>query len=236
MLRRHIVGGQYFVPWGKAGQKPLEGIWLVDYYKPSCPPCRTLKRDIGHLSSTLKGIVEFVLIDCSTPGVCNVPFYPFLRLMIKRRGQTQPEAVDIDYDSDSHPGSIAINAIGIVLQHVIGFSWARTDPSPTPTPTPGSSCMSASCSNSNSSSGYDSRGNNSSTTNVYDNEEEYGSVDDISRWEEDDSGQHMSEDDDEAEEQGMCGRVSTSDNAENEDGYEGEEGGGWDGRLGGGEG
>ena len=40
--------------------------WVVDYYRPSCPPCRRLRSELRRLSRSLSSQIRITLVNCGT--------------------------------------------------------------------------------------------------------------------------------------------------------------------------
>ncbi|OEH78865.1 hypothetical protein cyc_01785 [Cyclospora cayetanensis] len=65
------------------GAGGISAVWIVDYYRPSCPPCRQLRAELRRLSRTLSQQIRITLVNCDL-GRCDVPHYPYLRLFVKQ--------------------------------------------------------------------------------------------------------------------------------------------------------
>ncbi|KAL8270689.1 hypothetical protein Esti_005388 [Eimeria stiedai] len=97
----------------------LSAVWIVDYYRPSCPPCRQLRSELRRLSRSLSRQIRITLVNCDL-GRCDVPHYPYLRLFVKHsngiiRGHTLP------YNVADHPGANAIQIAAFVFNTVLGL-------------------------------------------------------------------------------------------------------------------
>jgi len=103
--------------------KTVAGIWLVDFWRPSCPPCRTVKSALRELAQELDGVVKLVTIDCDANHCPGIGSFPSFRLVIKR-STGHVEVRDFDYDPGKHPAVGAIRVAGYVLKEVLGLAWS----------------------------------------------------------------------------------------------------------------
>eukprot|EP00922_Rhytidocystis_sp_ex-Travisia-forbesii_P010798 GHVS01015818.1.p1 GENE.GHVS01015818.1~~GHVS01015818.1.p1 ORF type:complete len:426 (+),score=54.17 GHVS01015818.1:74-1351(+) len=124
-LINHITVQHPTVSWKVSMFAPIEAIWLVSFTSRNCQSCKQLQRDLRNMSNDVKDVMQVVVVDCSGRN-CNVPYVPFLRLLIKRQGQITPDTVDLaSEDNNIHSDAIAARAVGLALKHIIGFSWKK---------------------------------------------------------------------------------------------------------------
>lgn len=101
------------------GPGAISAVWIVDYYRPSCPPCRQLRSELRRLSRTLSQQIRITLVNCDI-GRCDVPHYPYLRLFVKHsngiiRGHSLP------YGTADHPGANSIQVVAFIFNSVMGL-------------------------------------------------------------------------------------------------------------------
>eukprot|EP00916_Digyalum_oweni_P018085 GHVL01030385.1.p1 GENE.GHVL01030385.1~~GHVL01030385.1.p1 ORF type:complete len:381 (+),score=33.49 GHVL01030385.1:84-1226(+) len=99
----------------------IEAVWLVEFHKPSCPPCRQLAPALRKLSVEMENVFQVIQVDCSVDICTDIHFFPDVRLMFKKRGRLM--SAQIDYDSDGHPAELAIRVAAIVLRDLVGVHW-----------------------------------------------------------------------------------------------------------------
>mmetsp|Transcript_38471 Transcript_38471/g.96376 ORF Transcript_38471/g.96376 Transcript_38471/m.96376 type:complete len:217 (+) Transcript_38471:105-755(+) len=109
-------------PRSTSSKAPVVSLWLVDYYRPGCPPCEQIKSSIRRLSMELQGVAKVATVNCGEERCHSVPHYPYFQLIVQREGQV-PEKHVIDFDVDGHPGGLALKVAGMVFKHVIGLRW-----------------------------------------------------------------------------------------------------------------
>jgi len=104
-----------------ASNGELTGIWLVDFWRPTCPPCRTVKSALRSLSIDLKGVLKIVTLDCDLHPCPGVHSFPSFNLVVKRKNR-KAQVVDLPYEQERHPGIGAIKTAGLILKEVVGIS------------------------------------------------------------------------------------------------------------------
>eukprot|EP00386_Alphamonas_edax_P008190 GDKI01026922.1.p1 GENE.GDKI01026922.1~~GDKI01026922.1.p1 ORF type:complete len:417 (-),score=111.98 GDKI01026922.1:19-1170(-) len=106
----------------------VEAVWVVDYFKPGCPPCYALKNALRKLSVELEGVAKVATINCGENVCPGLPYFPFLQLWVKRVGSNRIEQIPVEYDVQApHPGVLALKITGAVLKQVVGLQWKERD-------------------------------------------------------------------------------------------------------------
>ncbi|KAL8439509.1 hypothetical protein Efla_001440 [Eimeria flavescens] len=101
------------------GPGALSAVWIVDYYRPSCPPCRQLRAELRRLSRTLSEQIRITLVNCEI-GRCDVPHFPYLRLFVKHsNGIIRSHA--LPYGGADHPGANAVSVAAFIFNTVLGL-------------------------------------------------------------------------------------------------------------------
>lgn len=98
----------------------ITAAWLVDYYRPSCPPCRRLRAELRRLSRTLSSQIRITLVNCDV-GRCDVPHFPYLRLFVKHNNGLI-RAHSLPHTTADHPGAATVQIVAFVFNSVLGLS------------------------------------------------------------------------------------------------------------------
>ncbi|CDJ42690.1 DnaJ domain-containing protein, putative [Eimeria tenella] len=104
-------------PAAAAAAAAVAAAWLVDYYRPSCPPCLRLRSELKLLHNSLSSQINISFINCDIT-YCDVPHYPYLRLFVKYHSG-KIESFPVPFGTAEHPAANAASLLGFIFNSVL---------------------------------------------------------------------------------------------------------------------
>ncbi|PHJ23545.1 hypothetical protein CSUI_002609 [Cystoisospora suis] len=97
-----------------------DAAWLVQYYKPSCMPCRQAKSELRKVSHQLRDRLVVSFVNCDKHSCAEVPYFPFARLFIKRHDQSIEQVpIDLRVSNEAGTAGAAATLAVTLLTHLL---------------------------------------------------------------------------------------------------------------------
>lgn len=97
----------------------VDEIWLVDMWRPGCPPCLQVKASLRLLAKKFKGSIKVATINCAETN-CSANYFPYIQMWVKKGSHIKVST--LNFDGGQHPATIAMNAVGNVVSELFELS------------------------------------------------------------------------------------------------------------------